>query len=118
MSTIKLLIIGQLWLSIGLISGDDSLDTREGVDLVLKCRFTEHYDSTDFTFYWARWTCCPTLFENVAIGDVQLNLNYRHRQPGSRNQEPGLGSQDQGPAPGFRFPMRSQWQRLSPSPLM
>ncbi|KQS70071.1 uncharacterized protein Dere_GG24394, isoform C [Drosophila erecta] len=77
MSTIKLLIIGQLWLWIGLISGDDSLDTREGVDLVLKCRFTEHYDSTDFTFYWARWTCCPTLFENVAIGDVQLNSNYR-----------------------------------------
>ncbi|XP_016945091.2 uncharacterized protein fred isoform X2 [Drosophila suzukii] len=77
MSTIKLLIIGHLWLSIGLISGDDSLDTREGVDLVLKCRFTEHYDSTDFTFYWARWTCCPTLFENVAIGDVQLNSNYR-----------------------------------------
>ncbi|KAH8353633.1 hypothetical protein KR084_012337, partial [Drosophila pseudotakahashii] len=70
-------IPGQLWLSIGLISGDDSLDTREGVDLVLKCRFTEHYDSTDFTFYWARWTCCPTLFENVAIGDVQLNSNYR-----------------------------------------
>ncbi|XP_044316182.1 titin isoform X1 [Drosophila rhopaloa] len=77
MSTIMLLIIGHLWLSIGLISGDDSLDTREGVDLVLKCRFTEHYDSTDFTFYWARWTCCPTLFENVAIGDVQLNSNYR-----------------------------------------
>ncbi|SPP78968.1 blast:Hemicentin-1 [Drosophila guanche] len=59
------------------IGADDSLDTREGVDLVLKCRFTEHYDSTDFTFYWARWTCCPTLFENVAIGDVQLNSNYR-----------------------------------------
>ncbi|XP_052853700.1 uncharacterized protein LOC128263067 isoform X2 [Drosophila gunungcola] len=77
MSTIKLLIIGHLWLLIGLISGDDSLDTREGVDLVLKCRFTEHYDSSDFTFYWARWTCCPTLFENVAIGDVQLNSNYR-----------------------------------------
>ncbi|KAH8372531.1 hypothetical protein KR200_004239, partial [Drosophila serrata] len=74
---------GHLWPSIVLISllsfasGDDSLDTREGVDLVLKCRFTEHYDSTDFTFYWARWTCCPTLFENVAIGDVQLNSNYR-----------------------------------------
>ncbi|KAH8248908.1 hypothetical protein KR032_004229, partial [Drosophila birchii] len=81
------LIAGRPWPSIGLIfvlvtmlasvSGDDSLDTREGVDLVLKCRFTEHYDSTDFTFYWARWTCCPTLFENVAIGDVQLNSNYR-----------------------------------------
>lgn len=68
---------GCLWLSASLAVADESLDTREGVDLVLKCRFTEHYDSTDFTFYWARWTCCPTLFENVAIGDVQLNSNYR-----------------------------------------
>ncbi|XP_062143169.1 hemicentin-2 isoform X1 [Drosophila sulfurigaster albostrigata] len=79
MTTIKLLIIGCLWLWMAPRDGgaDESLDTREGVDLVLKCRFTEHYDSTDFTFYWARWTCCPTLFENVAIGDVQLNSNYR-----------------------------------------
>ncbi|KAL7742295.1 hypothetical protein ACLKA6_005554 [Drosophila palustris] len=72
---------GCLWLWLCLVptpsGADESLDTREGVDLVLKCRFTEHYDSTDFTFYWARWTCCPTLFENVAIGDVQLNSNYR-----------------------------------------
>uniref|UniRef100_A0A1A9ZPT3 Uncharacterized protein n=1 Tax=Glossina pallidipes TaxID=7398 RepID=A0A1A9ZPT3_GLOPL len=59
------------------IHANESLDTREGVDLVLKCRFTEHYDSKDFTFYWARWTCCPTQFENVAIGDIQLNSNYR-----------------------------------------
>ncbi|KAH8376829.1 hypothetical protein KR093_001534, partial [Drosophila rubida] len=70
--------LGCLWLWLAPSGGaDESLDTREGVDLVLKCRFTEHYDSTDFTFYWARWTCCPTLFENVAIGDVQLNSNYR-----------------------------------------
>ncbi|XP_032584885.1 hemicentin-2 isoform X2 [Drosophila mojavensis] len=75
MTTIKLLIIACLLCGVG--RADESLDTREGVDLVLKCRFTEHYDSTDFTFYWARWTCCPTLFENVAIGDVQLNSNYR-----------------------------------------
>lgn len=68
---------GYVWLTASLAVADESLDTREGVDLVLKCRFTEHYDSTDFTFYWARWTCCPTLFENVAIGDVQLNSNYR-----------------------------------------
>ncbi|XP_023031225.1 hemicentin-1 isoform X2 [Drosophila willistoni] len=78
METIKLLIIGPVILGLlSVIQADDSLDTREGVDLVLKCRFTEHYDSSDFTFYWARWTCCPTLFENVAIGDVQLNSNYR-----------------------------------------
>lgn len=59
------------------IDANESLDTREGVDLVLKCRFTEHYDAKDFSFYWARWNCCPTQFENVAIGDVQLNMNYR-----------------------------------------
>ncbi|KAH8392513.1 hypothetical protein KR215_010007, partial [Drosophila sulfurigaster] len=75
----SLCVTGCLWLWMAPRDGgaDESLDTREGVDLVLKCRFTEHYDSTDFTFYWARWTCCPTLFENVAIGDVQLNSNYR-----------------------------------------
>lgn len=58
-------------------NADDALDAREGVDLLLKCRFTEHYDGKDFTFYWTRWSCCPTQFENVAIGDVQLNPNYR-----------------------------------------
>ncbi|KAH8262159.1 hypothetical protein KR038_004700, partial [Drosophila bunnanda] len=73
----SIVLISVLVTLLASVSGDDSLDTREGVDLVLKCRFTEHYDSTDFTFYWARWTCCPTLFENVAIGDVQLNSNYR-----------------------------------------
>ncbi|XP_030383652.1 Down syndrome cell adhesion molecule homolog [Scaptodrosophila lebanonensis] len=85
MATIKLLIIAPFGLCLMMlllvfcsaVDASDSLDTREGVDLVLKCRFTEHYDSNDFTFYWARWTCCPTLFENVAIGDVQLNSNYR-----------------------------------------
>ncbi|XP_075150906.1 friend of echinoid [Haematobia irritans] len=70
---------GGTFLSLWLAStrADESIDTREGADLVLKCRFTEHYDSKDFTFYWARWTCCPIQFENVAIGDVQLNSNYR-----------------------------------------
>ncbi|XP_073825110.1 uncharacterized protein [Musca autumnalis] len=76
MATIKLLII-VFAICLANSHADESIDTREGADLVLKCRFTEHYDSKDFTFYWARWTCCPIQFENVAIGDVQLNSNYR-----------------------------------------
>ncbi|XP_054083194.1 neural cell adhesion molecule 1-B [Zeugodacus cucurbitae] len=75
-AAIKLLIIALAYLPHA-IDANESLDTREGVDLVLKCRFTEHYDAKDFSFYWARWNCCPTQFENVAIGDVQLNMNYR-----------------------------------------
>ncbi|XP_049302796.1 hemicentin-2 [Bactrocera dorsalis] len=75
-AAIKLLIIALVYLPHA-IDANESLDTREGVDLVLKCRFTEHYDAKDFSFYWARWNCCPTQFENVAIGDVQLNMNYR-----------------------------------------
>ncbi|XP_046807302.1 Down syndrome cell adhesion molecule-like protein 1 isoform X1 [Lucilia cuprina] len=76
MASIKLFII-VVSFSVLFTKADESIDTREGADLILKCRFTEHYDSKDFTFYWARWTCCPTQFENVAIGDVQLNSNYR-----------------------------------------
>ncbi|XP_067623295.1 neural cell adhesion molecule 1 [Eurosta solidaginis] len=76
-AVIKLFIIALTTYLPYAIYADESLDTREGVDLVLKCRFTEHYDSKDFSFYWARWNCCPMRFENVAIGDVQLNTNYR-----------------------------------------
>ncbi|CAD7000716.1 unnamed protein product, partial [Ceratitis capitata] len=58
---------------------DESLDTRENADLTLKCRFTEHYDANDFTFYWARWTANPAQFDNVAIHDVSLNSGYNLR---------------------------------------
>lgn len=63
--------------ALSLTQADESLDTREKSDLTLKCRFTEQYDAEDFTFYWARWTANPAQFENVAIGDVQLNSGYR-----------------------------------------
>ncbi|XP_037928316.1 titin [Teleopsis dalmanni] len=56
---------------------DESLDTRENADLTLKCRFTEHYEENNFSFYWARWTANPAQFENVAIGEVQLGSGYR-----------------------------------------
>lgn len=56
---------------------DESLDTRENTDLTLKCRFTEKYDADNFTFYWTRWTANPAQYDNVAIGEVQLNSGYR-----------------------------------------
>ena len=56
--------------------GDESLDTREGEDLTLKCRFNEQHSDKEFTYYWARWTSALK-FENVAIGGIQLNSNYR-----------------------------------------
>lgn len=62
---------------LSITQADESLDTRENTDLTLKCRFTEQYDADDFTFYWARWTANPAQFENVAIGEVQLNSGYR-----------------------------------------
>lgn len=58
-------------------SADESLDTREGEDVMLKCRFTEQRLSEEFSYYWARWTTNPPSFENVAIGNVQLNTNYK-----------------------------------------
>ncbi|KAI9586275.1 hypothetical protein GQX74_002122 [Glossina fuscipes] len=61
---------------LSITQADESLDTRENTDLTLKCRFTEQYDADDFTFYWARWTANPAQFENVAIGEVQLNSGY------------------------------------------
>lgn len=74
---VMVLVVMALLLTHHSTYADDALDAREGVDLLLKCRFTEHYDGKDFTFFWTRWSCCPTQFENVAIGDVQLNTNYR-----------------------------------------
>ncbi|KAM7353535.1 hemicentin protein echinoid isoform 1-T2 [Cochliomyia hominivorax] len=71
----KHFLIGLAALSFTL--ADESKDTRENSDVLLKCRFTEQYDAEDFTFYWARWTANPVQFENVAIGDVQLNSGYR-----------------------------------------
>ncbi|XP_053696578.1 cell adhesion molecule Dscam2-like [Sabethes cyaneus] len=58
------------------VLADESLDTREGETLTLKCRFSEQQPSNDFTYYWARWTTANK-FDNVAINNVQLNTNYR-----------------------------------------
>lgn len=53
------------------------LDTREGEDITLKCRFMEQHGPRDDFFYnWARLTP-PSKFDNVAVGAQQLNSNYR-----------------------------------------
>ncbi|XP_017152155.1 Down syndrome cell adhesion molecule-like protein Dscam2 isoform X1 [Drosophila miranda] len=59
------------------ILADESIDTRENADLTLKCRFTDKYESNDFSFFWTRWTANPAQFDNVAIGEVQLSSGYR-----------------------------------------
>ncbi|XP_055680977.1 hemicentin-2-like isoform X1 [Lutzomyia longipalpis] len=58
------------------VAGDESLDTREGEDVTLKCRFNEQHSTNEFSYYWARWTV-GNKYENVAIGNIQLNTNYR-----------------------------------------
>jgi len=59
------------------VLADESIDTRENADLVLKCRFTEKYESNDFSFFWTRSISNPAQFDNVAIGEVQLSSGYR-----------------------------------------
>ncbi|CAD7079851.1 unnamed protein product [Hermetia illucens] len=55
---------------------DESIDTREGENVTLKCRFTAQRSDTGFSHYWARSTS-PSKFENVAIEKIQLDSNYR-----------------------------------------
>lgn len=57
-------------------AAEELIDTREGEDLTLKCRFNEQQSKNEFSYYWAR--SAGANFENVAIGDVQLNTNYRY----------------------------------------
>lgn len=60
---------------VSLTKGEDFLmDTREGENIVLKCRFNEAQMTTDFSYYWARIS--GTRYENVAIGATPLSTNY------------------------------------------
>ncbi|XP_023031190.1 titin [Drosophila willistoni] len=72
----KLLLIALTTLC-SFILADESIDTRENADLTLKCRFTDKYDSNDFSFFWTRWTANPAQFDNVGINEVQLSSGYR-----------------------------------------
>lgn len=55
-------------------AAEELIDTREGEDLTLKCRFNEQ-ETSNFSYYWARST--GSTFENVAIGNIKLNANYK-----------------------------------------
>lgn len=52
------------------------LDTKEGDDLNLKCRFTEKYSAKEFVLTWVKSTSYQP-YDNVALGDVPLNSAYR-----------------------------------------
>lgn len=60
----------------GLGIAENSLDTREGENLTLRCRFTHQQVDNGFSYYWARWTSALN-FDNVAIGDVLLSAGYK-----------------------------------------
>lgn len=56
-------------------NGDDrSIDTRDGEDLNLQCRFNKEYSNVNFIYYWARSS--QSRFENVAISEKSLSSNY------------------------------------------
>lgn len=55
---------------------DELLDTKEGDDLNLRCRFTEKYSSKEFVLSWYKYTAFKP-YDNVAYNDDPLNTNYR-----------------------------------------
>lgn len=55
---------------------EEVLDTREGEDVTLKCRFNEQHSPAEFKFLWTRMTTGPS-FLNVAIDTTELNINYK-----------------------------------------
>ncbi|XP_018335575.1 hemicentin-2 isoform X2 [Agrilus planipennis] len=54
---------------------DDIKDTREGDDVTLECRFAPQTSRESLTYYWARSN--RQTHDNVAIGPVPLDNNYR-----------------------------------------
>lgn len=55
---------------------DDGIrDTREGEDVTLECRFPPQSSRDTLTYYWAKKN--KHTHDNVAIGDVPLDTNYR-----------------------------------------
>ena len=58
-------------------NGDDiAIDTRDGEDLMLECRFSPDYSSRDFIYYWAR-SSTTQRFENVAVDGKSLSATYK-----------------------------------------
>jgi hypothetical protein len=53
---------------------DNQIDTREGEEVSLPCRFNADYSDRGFIYYWA---ALSSKFENVAFGDSILNSAYK-----------------------------------------
>lgn len=53
---------------------DTSIDTRDGEDLMLQCRFSPDYSNRGFIYYWAR---SSPRFENVAVDEKSLSSTYK-----------------------------------------
>uniref|UniRef100_A0AAG5DSB7 Echinoid n=1 Tax=Anopheles atroparvus TaxID=41427 RepID=A0AAG5DSB7_ANOAO len=64
-----------LLLLIGLAVANKTMDTREGEEVTLKCRFNEHYSDREYSYYWAQQS--PNKYDNVAIKGDTFNPNYK-----------------------------------------
>ncbi|XP_041775008.1 hemicentin-1-like [Anopheles merus] len=62
-------------LLLGLAMANKTMDTREGEDVILKCRFNEHYSDREYSYYWAQQS--PNKYDNVAIKGDTFNPNYK-----------------------------------------
>ncbi|XP_049534631.1 hemicentin-1-like [Anopheles darlingi] len=62
-------------LVIGLAMANKTMDTREGEDVTLKCRFNEHFSDREYSYYWAQQS--PNKYDNVAIKSDTFNPNYK-----------------------------------------
>lgn len=58
-----------------LASCEEIKDAREGEDIMLECRFAPQALRDNLTYYWARSN--KQTHDNVAIGSVPLDNNYR-----------------------------------------
>ncbi|KAJ8967553.1 hypothetical protein NQ314_002869 [Rhamnusium bicolor] len=57
------------------LSEDGIRDTREGEDVTLECRFPPQTSRDTLTYYWAKKN--KQTHDNVAIGSVPLDTNYK-----------------------------------------
>ncbi|XP_023012158.2 hemicentin protein echinoid [Leptinotarsa decemlineata] len=65
-----------IFLLVTFVSSEDGIrDTREGEDVTLECRFPPQSSRDTLTYYWAKKN--KQTHDNVAIGNVPLDTNYR-----------------------------------------
>ncbi|KAF5284702.1 hypothetical protein FQR65_LT13455 [Abscondita terminalis] len=75
-SAVWILIIFHTFVAVISIStGEEVTDTREGEDVTLQCRFSPQTSREAPTYYWTRNN--KQAHDNVAVGNVPLDNNYR-----------------------------------------